>query len=165
MLLLSAFLCGPIMPVGALARGLLFPRPARAAAALLLGAVARRLPGRARTTLRLRRRLGNRNLACRGRLSRNQRLRLVLFLDLQNRLGFVVSLARELAEKRGDVRASTVLAKWEQVLERSRLQKDDSFSPETLTEAERRWLQTNRSAEGRRWNLLTNMSAEQLASA
>jgi hypothetical protein len=85
--------------------------------------------------------------------------------DLQNRLGFVVSLARELAEKRGDVRASTVLAKWEQVLERSRLQKDDSFSPETLTEAERRWLQTNRSAEGRRWNLLTNMSAEQLASA
>src|SRR5688572_2401115 len=50
--------------------------------------------------------------------------------DVQNRLGFVVSVARGLAAKRGNVRASTVLGKWEQVLERSRLQRDDSFSPE-----------------------------------
>jgi transcriptional regulator with XRE-family HTH domain len=82
--------------------------------------------------------------------------------DLQNRLGFVVSLARELAAKGGDQRAATTFLKWERVLEHSRLQREDSFSPETLTNAERRWLQTNRSAEGLRWNLLTNMSADQL---
>jgi transcriptional regulator with XRE-family HTH domain len=85
--------------------------------------------------------------------------------DLQNRLGFVVTLARELAERRGDVTAADVLKKWEVVLEGSRLQKEDSFAGDALTEAERRWLKANRSTEAARWNLLSNVSVEVLASA
>jgi transcriptional regulator with XRE-family HTH domain len=85
--------------------------------------------------------------------------------DLQNRLGFVVTLARELAERRNDTVTVNSLKKWERVLEESRLQKEDSFAGETLTEAERRWLKTNRSAEATQWNLLSNVTAEALASA
>jgi hypothetical protein len=85
--------------------------------------------------------------------------------DLQNRLGFVVTLAKGLAERRNDAAAAAALEKWEQVLEVSRLQKEDSFAGDTLTAAERRWLATHRSPEAARWNLLSNVSAETLASA
>lgn len=84
--------------------------------------------------------------------------------DLQNRLGFVVTLARELAERRDDAVTANALRRWERVLEESRLQKEDSFAGEALTETERRWLQTNRSAEAAQWNLLSNVGAETLAS-
>ncbi len=83
--------------------------------------------------------------------------------DLQNRLGFVVTVARELAEReRRDV-AADVLRHWEGVLEHSRLQREDAFA--ALTEAERTWLRTHRSPEAAQWNLLTNMSADTVASA
>jgi transcriptional regulator with XRE-family HTH domain len=85
--------------------------------------------------------------------------------DLQNRLGFVVTVARELAERRSDAAAANSLRKWESVLEHSRLQKEDSFAGDALTEAERRWLEANRSPEAAQWNLLSNMSAEALAGA
>jgi hypothetical protein len=83
--------------------------------------------------------------------------------DLQNRLGFVVTVARELAERRGDVNAVTTLHRWEQSLENSRLQKEDAFAGDALTEAERRWLRHNRSAEAAQWNLLTSVSADTLS--
>jgi hypothetical protein len=85
--------------------------------------------------------------------------------DLQNRLGFVVTLARELAERRSDAVAANSLKKWERVLENSRLQKEGSFAGEALTEAERQWLKANRSAEAAQWNLLSNVSAETLVDA
>lgn len=85
--------------------------------------------------------------------------------DLQNRLGFVVTLARELAEGRGDRDAAGTLREWEAVLENSRLQKEDSFAGDALTDAERRWLRTNRSSEAAQWNLLSNLSAGALADA
>jgi transcriptional regulator with XRE-family HTH domain len=85
--------------------------------------------------------------------------------DLQNRLGFVVTLARELAERRGDAVAVDALKKWEGLLEDSRLQKEDSLAGDSLTDAERRWLRANRSAEAAHWNLLSNVGAETLASA
>ena len=85
--------------------------------------------------------------------------------DLQNRLGFVVTLARELAERERDLSASTVLREWERVLERSRLLKDDAFAGEGLTAAERTWLQTRRSAEAAHWNVLSSLNAETLARA
>lgn len=84
--------------------------------------------------------------------------------DLQNRLGFVVTLARELAERRGEVTTVDVLKKWEGILEDSRLQKEDSFAGDGMTEAERRWLRANRSTEAAHWNLLSNVSVEELAS-
>jgi len=85
--------------------------------------------------------------------------------DLQNRLGFVVTVARELAEQRNDVSTATSLRNRERVLERSRLQKEDTFAGERLTDAERRWLKTNRSPEAAHWNLLSNVSAGAVAFA
>jgi len=85
--------------------------------------------------------------------------------DFQNRLGFVVTLARELADRSGDASTAQVLRTWEGVLERSRLQKEDSFAGDTLTDAERRWLQTNRSEEAAQWNMLSNVSLHTLTNA
>jgi hypothetical protein len=48
--------------------------------------------------------------------------------DLQNRLGFVVTVARELAESRGMRSASQVLRHWETILERSRLHREEAFA-------------------------------------
>jgi transcriptional regulator with XRE-family HTH domain len=85
--------------------------------------------------------------------------------DLQNRLGFVVAVAREVAAKRGNSNAVEVLRHWEDVLENSRLQKEDTFARDVLTEAERKWLRSNRSSAAAHWNLLTSMSAETAANA
>ena len=83
--------------------------------------------------------------------------------DLQNRLGFVVSLARELAGLRGQSEAAAVLSKWESALERSRLQENDTFARGTLTDSERRWLRDHSSPQGKRWNVLSTLSADALA--
>ena len=85
--------------------------------------------------------------------------------DLQNRLGFVVTVARQLAERQNDPAMATKLRKWERVLEHSRLQQEDAFAGDTLTEAERRWLRENRPPEAANWNLLTSIRAETLSSA
>ena len=85
--------------------------------------------------------------------------------DVQNRLGFVVTVARELAERSSDESSTQVLRTWERVLERSRLQKEDSFAGDALTDAERRWLRANRSAEAAQWNMLSNVSVDTLTSA
>ena len=82
--------------------------------------------------------------------------------DLQNRVGFVVTVARKLAERRNDPDTAETLRRWEQVFEVSRLQKEDAFSRESLTNAERTWLRTNRSTEAKHWNLLSNMSVDTL---
>jgi transcriptional regulator with XRE-family HTH domain len=85
--------------------------------------------------------------------------------DLQNRLGFVVAVAREVATSRGQLAAADVLRHWEGVLEDSRLQKEDSFARDALTDAERKWLRNNRSGAAAHWNLLTSMTAETVANA
>jgi transcriptional regulator with XRE-family HTH domain len=82
--------------------------------------------------------------------------------DIQNRLGFVTTLARQLAERHGDVAAAASLAALEQRLERARLVKEDTLGRESMTLAERRWLQARRSSEARHWNLLTDLAAERL---
>lgn len=85
--------------------------------------------------------------------------------DFQNRLGFVVTVARELADRSGDSSTAQLLRTWEAVLERSRLQKEDSFAGDSLTDAERRWLRANRSAEAEQWNMLSNVSVDTLSDA
>ena len=84
--------------------------------------------------------------------------------DLQNRLGFLVSVAREVAGKQGNVDAAEALRYWEAVLENSRLQKEDAFSHDALTPVERAWLRSNRSPAAAQWNLLTNVSPETVES-
>ena len=81
--------------------------------------------------------------------------------NLQNRLGFLVSLARELAEKQSNSDLVGLLARWERTLEEARLAKVDVLS-RRLTSAERQHFQTHRSATAAHWNLLTGLSADAL---
>ena len=86
-------------------------------------------------------------------------------LDRQNRLGFVVTLASQLASKSADHHRAGRLREYVKVLERSRLVKEDTLCHDSLTEAERKWLRTNRPEEAVHWNLLTDMKAENLPHA
>jgi hypothetical protein len=83
--------------------------------------------------------------------------------DLQNKLGFVTSVARRLAEQADKSETAALLARQEEALERSRLICEDTLCHDSLTEPERRWLRNNRSEEAERWGLLTDMTPEQLS--
>jgi len=83
--------------------------------------------------------------------------------DLQNKLGFVTSVARRLAEKRGNHESVSLLREQESVLERSRLVREETLCHDSLTQSERRWLRSHRSAEAKHWNLLTDLSPEHLS--
>ena len=82
--------------------------------------------------------------------------------DLQNRLGFVVSLARSLAERDGDEPRQRALGDLEALLDRSRLVREDTLCRASLPAAERRWLARHRPAPARHWNLLTDWTADAL---
>jgi transcriptional regulator with XRE-family HTH domain len=87
--------------------------------------------------------------------------------DLQNRLGFVTTLASRLGASESssqstEERRTRRLKEYAAVLDRSRLVKEDTLCHDSLTEAERKWLRVNRSAEAAHWNLLTDMKAENL---
>jgi GrpB-like predicted nucleotidyltransferase (UPF0157 family) len=69
--------------------------------------------------------------------------------NLQNRLGFVVTLARRAADRND-------LQPLEQTLADSKLEREDSFCKE-LNEAERRWLRQHSSEEARLWHLLSDL--------
>jgi transcriptional regulator with XRE-family HTH domain len=84
--------------------------------------------------------------------------------DLQNRLGFVVTLARRVVERENlpnDPRVQA-LAELEQTLERSRLDHEDTFCKASLSPAERAWLRENRPEDALRWHLLTDWRLEAL---
>ena len=85
--------------------------------------------------------------------------------DLQNKLGFLTNLARRLAEKLEKDDTAALLRSQESALERSRLVKEETLCHDSLTQAERRWLKSNRSDEARHWNLLTDLSTEHLSHA
>ncbi len=85
--------------------------------------------------------------------------------DRQNRLGFVVTLAGELAQKTGDSACSRKLTDSRALLERSRLVREDTLCHNSMTKAERKWLRLNRPPEARHWNLLTDLDVRHLAYA
>ena len=83
--------------------------------------------------------------------------------NLQNKLGFVVKLAREVAERQGRHDSKLqALAELESALAESRLTREDTFCKESMSEAERRWLKDVRSPEAHYWNLLTDWRPEAL---
>lgn len=82
--------------------------------------------------------------------------------DVQNRLGFVVSLARSLADRADDNHKARALAALEAQLYRSRLAREDTLCRASLPEPERRWLAEHRSELAKHWNLLTDWTAEAL---
>lgn len=86
--------------------------------------------------------------------------------DLQNRLGFMVSLAREVAEQnpRWQHRATDLLC-LEVLLERSRLAREDCYGAMASGDRMRDWLRNNRSKSAAHWNLLTDLRKENLSYA
>lgn len=91
-------------------------------------------------------------------LTRNAKLN-----DRQNRLGFVVALAEEFAEKTADESRKMGLSRQLAVVERSRLAREDTLSNDSMTQAERKWLRQNRPPKARHWNLLTDLDVKHLA--
>ena len=85
--------------------------------------------------------------------------------DLQNRLGFVLTLARRVAGRRGEHETSARLAALEQRLNRSRLAREDTLCRESMTTTERQWLASHRPPEAQHWNLLTDLDPEHLPHA
>lgn len=83
--------------------------------------------------------------------------------DLQNRLGFVVSLGKALARAKGEYRTEATLAKWERYLEPSRLARTDRLSG--MTRAEEQWLREHSSPEAKHWNVLSSLTPEAVAHA
>jgi len=83
--------------------------------------------------------------------------------DLQNRLGFMIALARKVAEEKQQPEVASQLARQEEVLRGSLLAKEDTFSRENMTQVERAWLLTNRSPEARAWHVLSDLVTAQLA--
>ncbi len=84
---------------------------------------------------------------------------------LQNKLGFVTCLARKVAERRGETDTADFLLSKEKVLESSRLMVEDTFCNDSLTLAEKRWLESNRPDEAKHWRVLTDLSPKHLSYA
>jgi transcriptional regulator with XRE-family HTH domain len=84
--------------------------------------------------------------------------------NLTNRLGFVVSLARRVAEQRGQVaaKACAALTGLENVLRESRLERETTFGKGVLSEAEQQWIRKNRTADAEQWHVLTTWRPEHL---
>jgi transcriptional regulator with XRE-family HTH domain len=82
--------------------------------------------------------------------------------DRQNRLGFVVTLAGELAARSGDTSRSEKLNRYRELLDRSRLVREDTLCHDSMTRTERKWLEKNRPPAARHWNLLTDLEVKDL---
>lgn len=88
-------------------------------------------------------------------------VREVKLANLQNRLGYLVSLAKHLAEARQDATAVDALDEARRQLEDARLAKEDTLGRQ-VTEAERQYFRQHRPEAAARWNLLTTLRAEDL---
>lgn len=84
--------------------------------------------------------------------------------DLQNRLGFVVSLARSAGRAASPVntRRDATLEKLQSALKGSLLARVEPLGQPKLSRAEHKWLKRHRPKEAREWNLLTNWRPEAL---
>jgi DNA-binding transcriptional regulator YdaS (Cro superfamily) len=86
--------------------------------------------------------------------------------DAQNRLGFFVALAKDLAATQPQFRAALEpLLSVEEQLERARLAREDTLCRDSMPVAERRWLKARRSPLARHWNLLTGLTSDRLSYA
>jgi transcriptional regulator with XRE-family HTH domain len=82
-------------------------------------------------------------------------------LNLQNRLGFVTTLALRVAQSQNTADSKVgVLEKEKQLLEEARLAKEDTMGHEAMPKSEREWLKQYRSDDARHWNLLTDLAPE-----
>jgi hypothetical protein len=85
--------------------------------------------------------------------------------NVQNRLGFLVTVARRLAERRLNKVAVDMLNLDENELEQSRLVAETTLGREDMPSAERAWLREHRSPEARHWNVLAGLKLQDLSYA
>jgi transcriptional regulator with XRE-family HTH domain len=86
--------------------------------------------------------------------------------NVQNRLGFLVAVSRELVKQQPDSAAADAsLANAEVELERARLAAETTLGRERMPAAEREWLRANRPSQAAHWNVLTTMTADRLRHA
>lgn len=86
--------------------------------------------------------------------------------DAQNRLGYVVHLAKETArELPNHERVVNVLSQWQEELEQARLVREGTLCRDSMPERERLWLRANRPPAAEHWNLLTSLTPQQLSYA
>jgi DNA-binding XRE family transcriptional regulator len=78
--------------------------------------------------------------------------------NAQNRLGYVVHLAKQTANRS----VVEVLSKWERELEEARLAREGTLCRDSMPDREREWLRENRPDAAVHWSLLTGLTAEQL---
>lgn len=83
-------------------------------------------------------------------------------LNLTNRLGFVVDLARLVLERNNktDSTQYRALSRLADSLRLSRLDVEDTLGQESLTDTERSWLRVNRTQEAQFWHLLSDLRPE-----
>lgn len=82
--------------------------------------------------------------------------------DLQNRLGFVTSLAHQLSARTPETDRTNALFNLKTLLDHSRLVREDFFPRPPRNDVERQWLVQNRPEEARHWNLLSDLRPEHL---
>jgi transcriptional regulator with XRE-family HTH domain len=81
--------------------------------------------------------------------------------NAQNRLGYVVHLAKSVATS-SDASAMRTLSSWERDLEEARLASEGTLCRDSMPQREREWLKDHRSPTAAHWNLLTGLTADQL---
>jgi transcriptional regulator with XRE-family HTH domain len=83
--------------------------------------------------------------------------------DAQNRLGYLVHLAKQTARSPSKSRgAAETLSTWEKELEASRLIREGTLCRDSMPKSERAWLRSHRPEAALKWRLLTSLTAEQL---
>jgi transcriptional regulator with XRE-family HTH domain len=82
--------------------------------------------------------------------------------DLQNRLGFTLALAGAVASQEQQTTLAHRLGDEEARLRGSLLAKQDTYCHESMTRAERTWLETKRSASAAAWHVLSDMKPSDL---
>ena len=84
--------------------------------------------------------------------------------NLQNRVGFMLALARQLAVRLEKPRVERRLAAVEDRFDAARLAREDTFST-ALTAAETAWVRKTRSTQARHWKVVTDLSVDDVVYA
>jgi transcriptional regulator with XRE-family HTH domain len=82
--------------------------------------------------------------------------------NAQNRLGYIVLLAKELAREARRGLDVDPFSAWERDLEEARLARESTLCRESMPRREREWLRSHRPAAAKHWNLLTSLTAGNL---
>lgn len=80
----------------------------------------------------------------------------------QNRLGYILQLSLELAQRENRASLARLLRKRLDQLERCRLAIEDTLCYQSMTPTERRWQREHRPSAAAHWNLLTHLQPEHL---